>query len=45
MTLSARKRGEGVRAQRAGEVGARRSVVSPHLTPTLSAPRGGEGED
>ena len=28
-----------------GEVGIRESRGIPHLTPTLSAPEGGEGED
>ena len=31
-------------AQREGEVGSGRHIEIPHLTPTLSAPWGGEGE-
>jgi hypothetical protein len=44
MTLFALQGGKGGARGAPGEVGARRHVVSPHLTPAHSAPRGGEGE-
>jgi hypothetical protein len=37
-------RGRGPRAAREGEVGAGQCGI-PHLTPTLSAPKGGEGDN
>jgi hypothetical protein len=46
--LSALKGGEGGDPPRSGgegEVGAGRRSGIPHLTPTLSAPRGGEGAE